>query len=1299
MNFHSLSPRRKKHNQQQQQQQQQAAPQGRPLVKNPRTMKPMGAPQAQPPPRMPVDPRKIIVDQIIRDCYSKIIVSEGRNVPEIRYNTHLNIREYSLYPLQPPPSDIPPSQIGSVKNRILVVGTKSSGRVLLQKGKYNDVKHVYQIGRTWDLDELEGIEKLTPDSMILQLNKMYYWKSGEGPDRMMRFIHHLCQIYSKFTGRYPALKGISLQELNLPPLGNQSVQPSKTSVAPSNTGISASKTPLQQPANISANTSTQSYDPSQLYKDLDFTANGKLPTKPMVVMDVDRPGLKTSLAETNSVITEDLASKTAGSVRASHPYSQFSQLHLDEAAFDANETTDSHSFVFSPGDEKTKTQENVASMPSISEYSSKVGGADSPLKNYKPQSTSQGKRVGTEPIEQSAAAGDALREQLEGNETQESLNFQFKPQTDTSLPTQREQTPPPADDEIEEVFEAVTPEQPRKFRMPSIPGGFPADEAPVEREEQEEDTSQAISESTQLAPETNGIDSSIKEIEDFMESQLTSGANRNVSDEPLITPAQSRGNVGSEYSFRNPLFTDSLKSPILEDVGTPPSEVQSQKNDLKVLVDPEIEDMLDEVQYNVLDSSDDFIKKLTRELDQIKRKNIEELTNLDFGKDSLSNEVENASGEVDNLIGIFKRMEINFNMLAPRINHLENDSKGLQVTSINKKILFNDLNEILNKVKVNNSDLLLISKYQDFDDLHSIPTLEKKLSILYEALGAIGSDNNEDDLSSMQALKQFQDKNAVTASAFIQHFRNFFTNELAVTVDGLTKDLANLFPMNILVSFKVFLAYTGITCFIKCLSEKDLRLIGDDADGYLANFLDQYLSQRLKHFRTAVSESQNNRSSSGFDSMSALRKTKLSRFGSQRLIHRLANHSEGEKKKESSHLAKSSSSSLGEPKMIMRMVHETQELILVIQYFIGTIFHHRPFEDFTEYIKSHPLKNRIGLFDNPNLDLVNYKTSSNDLLRSMTTIFGNYISRLIKSLTPKEVILPELLVELTRLIFSSGEKDQDFVCFSFLTKLSERYKSMWKRFITTQVDLLNKSDIRARVGILPAVKNLNEIVVSTELSLSEAGVHRDNATLKDIEDMVKESYRELTVGAVELFARDDPLLKSNAHDEKERAHRNVSVLKNIFVVTQQLNDLKTSSNTHYMKSELSKIFDKTQRHYLDYLLHKSIGKIIEFNNAADHKEGTSKHKKDEKIFIRSILSSYTSKEVQQKIADTHRRLEKHFITNEDVSEEELVKKLWTAIEYDYITIFQKFDRTIKQVDRDFEFNITPTELRRLFASY
>lgn len=1309
MNFSSLSPRKRK---EQKAKKLPLLPTGqpqKPLQINPRTMKPVGQPG---PMKQPIDPRKMIVDQIIRDCYSKFYIKDGRQVPETKYNTHLGIREYSLYPQQPPPPDIPPSQVGAIKNRILVVCIKNSGRVLLQKGKYNDTKHVYQIGRTWDLDELQGISRVSPDSMILHLSKDYFWKSGEGKDRMMKFVHHMCVTYSKFIGRYPKMEGISPAELGLPPLGApQPQQPQQPQQPPQQPQQYQQRAPPPGP----------NFDPSTHYKNLDFTASGKLPLKPMMVMDVDRPGASTSSLHTqDSLFAGSPAQAPAPTPapapsehRSSHPYSQFSQKSLDAP-------DDSHSFIFDSEEAKP-----VQQMPYIPENSSS----------------------------HSSRADRELREQArERAPENDSMSFKIDPNL-----VQKAPTTPNLIDEIEEVRD-ITPEQPRKMPLVSrqqMPGGFPIPggfeepapapapaPAPVQNKEvdlneasDDEQPSQVLSESTKIEPEEHNIESSIRDIENYMDNQLFTGRSSSQSQrqpEPKQEPAfeppaprqpraqpepesepeyeqpplQTRRNVEPEYE-QPPLQTRREQPPLIdlneepeapaeesesplsyEDQlqsisipGTPiePETPATETGDFQFEKDAEIEEIFDEIDWRVVDTSDVFVRKLGKELDLIRRKNVDELTTLNFAKDSVSSEVENATGEVDNLRDIFKKMEVQFSLLAPQINHLQNNSQGLQVKSINKKILFNDLNEIINKVRVSSSDLKLISQYTQFENVDTIPALEKKLLALYEALGAIGRDE-ENDLSSMKALKQYQETYEIATANFVQHFLAFVDQEFLQTIEGLAKEGESLYPKNILVAFNVFLTYLGITSFLRCTLEQDLRFINDKMCSHMANFMDELLSLRTKHLKNSKTNIPN----------AELQKAKPSRFGSTRLINRLANDNH---KPKIEALDGKNDGRILDPRIIMRMVDEAQELMLVVQYFFGVFFHYTFELEYAEYLREVPFKERVIVFDNPDLEQINYKTNSDGLLKSMTAIFGNYINRLGKKLVPNDLIVPRLLVELGRMIYASAENDQDFVCYNFLSKLADRYRNNWRKFITSQADMLDKLDIRVKAGVLPAIKNLNQIVYSTETTLQEAISHRDDGgAMQQTRELIEESYKELTDAAVELFSREDPLLKSNAHDDREKAHRNVRILQNVFTVTQQLDDIG-GGNTGYMKQKFDETFSTAENDYIRYILHRNIGKVVDFvNSGSGHK-----HKKDDKILIKLILSTHGSKDMQMKISDIRRKMEKHFLTAENVFEQELLRKLWKDMENAFIAVFVDFDKIVRKVSSDYEMPVPVAEMRRMFT--
>ncbi|KAL6450241.1 SEC3 Exocyst complex component SEC3 [Candida maltosa Xu316] len=248
--------------------------------------------------------RKLVTDKIIADCYSKVVIENGIKLNEISYITHIGVMEFSHSPSAPPPSE---KAAGSTKHRILVLCKKHTGRMQLQKGKFQSDKNGYQIGRTWDLSELQLIKRVGSDGLILQLNKTYYWKCDEDERRIWKFSRYLCQHYGIFMGKYPKLEGFNLDDFMLPPTPKSPGSPSSRSpsvrdpIGDSNSMRSrSSRNNTRASPALPPVPSIHSYGHSKtpsvgggshsqvdLYKDMDFTANGALPQKPMKIMARD----------------------------------------------------------------------------------------------------------------------------------------------------------------------------------------------------------------------------------------------------------------------------------------------------------------------------------------------------------------------------------------------------------------------------------------------------------------------------------------------------------------------------------------------------------------------------------------------------------------------------------------------------------------------------------------------------------------------------------------------------------------------------------------------------------------------------------------------------------------------------------------------------------------------------------------------------------------------------------------------------------------------------------------------------
>lgn len=182
------------------------------------------------------------------------------------YITHIRIVEYSSHPSSPPPPEAVTPQ--SEKPRVIIVAVRKSGRVRMHKSKEN-ANGTFSIGKTWDLNDLTGIESFTSTSVeprkrqhagdtgfTVIIGKPYFWQCSADKEKKF-FIASLVKIYSKYTGgKLPELHGFDPRELDQvlgarrPPTRNAPVSdtapPSlRPGISPASSDVSVSRTPIQ----------------------------------------------------------------------------------------------------------------------------------------------------------------------------------------------------------------------------------------------------------------------------------------------------------------------------------------------------------------------------------------------------------------------------------------------------------------------------------------------------------------------------------------------------------------------------------------------------------------------------------------------------------------------------------------------------------------------------------------------------------------------------------------------------------------------------------------------------------------------------------------------------------------------------------------------------------------------------------------------------------------------------------------------------------------------------------------------
>lgn len=1285
--------------------------------------------------------RRLVADKLIADCYSKRIIDRsGKPCVETSYQTHVSIKEYSSFPSRPPPDNLPPNQIGTVKDRVLVLCIKYSGRVLIQKGKYNENKDVYQIGRTWDMDELKTITKCGNNGIILTLNKDYYWSVEGGMERTWKFARFLTNAYGGFMGRYPTLNGFSIEDFKLSSspqkkhLGNSSPsmggndsgndivvnepQPHPQLLKTKSLKRKNLPKPVLPPQPLPQQTYPDQGKQNDFYKDMDFTANGKLPSKPMKVMQVDRPSTSSldqvenqeastnrfnqsrELQERNEEFVDNYVTvddnepsnvPTTPKRDSKHPY------QVNSPRRSADTTQDSQNFVFHA--------DNTYSPEKLREYvKTNEERSTSPLRNYKPRrmSTEVEQRKVSEPLESAAALGIQLEEQLDG-----ATNKDISTDSAHSFQIPARNVSP--DYSIEEVENDSDEEQVTQHRA-----------SVSERKQVPIDQEEPINQLDNQPPNAhvdNTINSSIQDIENYMDSQLYfAPGDESVDSSKQISQNQtlesdigqreiSEGNIipdllqGNDLEFGNDQLEEETtsmqeyteQSEVGLNIDNKDSEFQREK-------DAELEEIMDDVNWSISDNSDSLIRKLTKELNNVKFRNVKDLVTLDFGKDSFSNDVTTSISEIENLTHIFKKMEIDFKFLGPEVNLIENNSKGLQVKSVNKKLLYNDLSNILNKVSMHSDDLRAIESFKEFDRLNKLEAIELKLIGLFNALETITLDYNEntDNLTSMRALRQYQSNYERVTSSFIRHFSRFIKDQFRLFSQQMMQNMDNIYPQAMFRELNNLLIYSGFLYFVKGVSPSDFQDINGNFNLMMSDLLERMITHKLKNLKFS-SSSVSAHLSQSLDNDMPLKKSRTLRLSTRREKHiSKANQEEFQGLKQNK-----DSNEIDDPKAVVDIINSTRDVIFVLQYVTGRLFHYDSnIIDFNEYCQNKPYQERRIALDNPSLDIEDDMNYSNDSISNLNAVFGGYINIFMKKVTPTELNIPLLLCYLQNLLDESKKSNQEFLCFNFLKKASDKFRIIWSKFIKSQLNLLNKSAITAHCGILPAIKNVNQVLLITESSLDQPGRLFGSLDQSQVRAMLAESYKEISEATIHLFMRDDPLLKNHDFDDKEREHRNVSIIQNIFYLTEQLAVFGSPGITK-MRTQLNSVFNKVLDSYFNKLLHKNIGKLVEFvdNYEALVKMNNGKPKKYNKKYVKSLLTGYTSKDVSVKAAEIHKKLEKHFITGGDMFEKDLFDKLWTDMEYQFIDYFSRLNNILKNdFDREIDYAITKQDIHSIFVS-
>ncbi|KAI5968063.1 SEC3 [Candida theae] len=777
-----------------------------------------------------------------------------------------------------------------------------------------------------------------------------------------------------------------------------------------------------------------------------------------------------------------------------------------------------------------------------------------------------------------------------------------------------------------------------------------------------------IEESTQLEG-SNNVGKHMKELEGMLDSHISGGVHDdsfdfnevvNLNDEPekpIATHAKAPqiSNVDSTldddddddddtHSILEETFEPGLN--ISKKTPTPTHEGLTTRSLLPDFErDVEAEELLRELNWSSSMDADTLVKSLNKELNKTKQETVKRLVDIDLST-TTANDIGAASSEVEHMLRIFQKMEINFKMLNADVNVIDENSKGLQLKFVNKKSLYDGLNGILSKVSVGAEDLRDIGEFKNFGTTSAIGALESKLLNLYNGLITIRSDsshvNDGQDLSSLKALQQYKSKYESVSSRFVRHFYEFMKTRIDIIARELLSDVENEDPRSISQRLSQLLVYSGITYYLKEIGKDYFYEINNLFNVTFSKVLEKSLKGKLKKMksdqrqrRSKLGSSQmepsaisTGRRSQRFSStpplhndsdieddmeddedFAPLRKGRSSRFarkgaGTSQSINK-NRELDSEKQEQLESLKRhmigkgGSSDELEDSKSVIGLIEGAKMIVMIFQYFIVSFFHYDAATlDFAEFLETKPFDTREQFADPAYFadldftDIGNNYSVSNDVIVNLDKVLGGFITTFIKIVNPIDINVPVILLHIEDIMKLVQESmiNQDFLIYNFLQLVSEKYESQWRKFVNGQIDAIKSSTIVPNSGILSSVKQVNYILLITETSIGG----RDIKGTK-VRAIIDKTYVELTDALINLFSRKDPLVNSGGFDDKEREYKNVAILENIFYILQQLNDIgSANSSTKKLSEKLTQNFKRIEDIYFAKQVYKSIGKLVDF---------------------------------------------------------------------------------------------------------
>jgi len=1303
--------------------------------------------------------------RLIKYCFSKY--TQDGTLAE-SYITHVRLIEDSAYPSSKPPSNSNPQ---NKKHRILALAVLKDGTVRLHKGRENP-NGSFQIGRTWSIGELSKLvrEPTNETGFTVKLGKNYYWETHTSRERQV-FVTSLVRIYRKFTkGFVPILINWDLSIFGLDETSYKSFIDKRwledtTSIKQGTLTPQGSERKQSIVSSIPQAPDTPKKNDPQPggYKSL---SPPKRELKSFT--EVKQQYSNSNPSSGQSVPIVDQRRPSDQSFR--RPSEQFSRRPSETPTRNLSkpQSVQPQQLLASSNSSNSIPSTSNPSNPSLlPPFNNGPSQQQQPLTRSSSSSSPPKSSIPPAPPITSDDYSNDIAKQLDSmslSKQQQQQQHHHHHHPDSEIPLRRD-----ISNDLNSLHPSSTsgslsrPKSAKDVEIVAHRRSMQEYQNDDESDDEEEDdditdmyqdaysenvpsTGFVLSKPSTVLP-TNNSNISIheRESEPFpgteQESKTTDvEANENnemsfdtqedsqehINTTVMETPATLTNRSDDEdYDDLNELpETPHLKLPSVRGGRRGRSSTMDSTMSGANLV-PGLEssdassfdDIFDEINWETMDDSETLTTKLMKALADTEYETTKGLIDLKSQSSTLGKFTGKINEEVDKLSPLLKFFTVELGGFAKEIQHVETESQGLQVETINKKTLWNDLQQLLNTVSVDEKSLrVLLTADLDQD----LITVESILADLQSAIVAIrGSDKFEEDLGDMKALKDRRTKYENVLNEFLKKVKYDLDYRFRKSVNQIIGEQDDELITGKLSELMI---YSGLTLFTKEVSTDTfyeiITIYESSTNPLYKEIFNGFNNKLINEMRQQEKFSLVN--ANAFNTIKSTKKKQ----------HNNTMESKQEKLRQKFGLAdtqidheitrSSSSPSSDQPAsfLIFDIFEKIQSFTLSQQDFLLRFFHLSKNEDpsLLSYISKFPPSLRSKLLTG-DIDEVDFdRDNARDVFNSMSSVFQPSFDDLIKTvvqlLRENQRLTPSVILYLEFFDKKLGNTNQEFLITTF-KRLIDRLKIDWLKFMENQVKVIDKSILAHRkvreISII--VKNFTSFVSEIETSMIELSEENLNVETLEIRTMLNSSYEGLTraiIKNLENENEDKSLAKFKLHDDaetKEKLNHTINLVQTTNWLMESIGPYKIVT-LEQSSTILKKLFNESRDLYVNNLVHENFGKVADFvteveglvNETNSKSVDPSKRNAYSKTTLNKILSGYTHTELSKIITQLRLTVLKHFDDNSTDIQHRLIEKIWSSLQAQFVSITLRLQNITERYYRDIEPRFSKKDVIALFSA-